>query len=174
MCISFRSSDTSYILKYISYYSNNSEYRYLLNYASYLEHGSALNPNGNGRRYLVRGVYDVNWATWHNARHNTLTRYPVVWWIVASLQLIWQPAPAIPLASQSSSWRRLASCQCIPGCCPPISVSCLAPCRIVLASPVDLVTCPYHFSLRVFTVVKKSSWGPMARRVLFRISSLEI
>ena len=28
------------------------------------------------------------------------------------------------------------------------------PCRIVLASPDDHVTCPYHFSLRLFTVVR--------------------
>ena len=59
---------------------------------------------------------------------------------------------------------------CLPLLLPPGTV----PCRIVLASPVDLVTCPYHFSLRRFTLVKRSSWGPMACRVLVRTSSLEM
>ena len=35
------------------------------------------------------------------------------------------------------------------------------PCTIVLASPDDRVSCPYHFSLRLFTEVR-SSCGPMA------------
>ena len=30
------------------------------------------------------------------------------------------------------------------------------PCRIVLASPDDCVTCPYHFSLCLFTEVRRS------------------
>ena len=47
--------------------------------------------------------------------------YPVVWWTVGEPQMTWQPAPSIPLASQPSSWRRPASCQSIPGCCPLIS-----------------------------------------------------
>ena len=57
-------------------------------------------------------------------------------------------------------------------CLPLLHLPCTVPCRIVLASPVDLVTCPYHFSLLRFTVVKRSSWGPMACRVVFRTSSL--
>ena len=44
---------------------------------------------------------------------------------------------------------------CLPLRLPPWTV----PCRIVLASPDDRVTCPYHFSLRLFTVVKRSSYG---------------
>ena len=42
----------------------------------------------------------------------------------------------------------------------------LPPCRIVLASPVDRATCPYHFSLRLFTEVRRSSYGPMAFPIL--------
>ena len=42
---------------------------------------------------------------------------------------------------------------CLPLRLPPWTV----PCRIVLASPDDRVTCPYHFSLRLFTVVKSPS-----------------
>ena len=68
-----------------------------------------------------------------------------------------------------------AQCQAIPGCCLPISFSVclvfslfgLCFCMIVLASPGDLVMCPYHLSLRC-------SWGPMPCRVLFRTSSLEM
>ena len=35
-----------------------------------------------------------------------------------------------------------------------------------MACPDDRVTCPYHFSLRLFTVVKRSSYGPMAFPIL--------
>ena len=59
---------------------------------------------------------------------------------------------------------------CLPLSLPP----CTVPCMIVLACPEDLVTCSYRFSLRRFTVVKRSLWGPMAGRVLFRTSSLEM
>ena len=51
---------------------------------------------------------------------------------------------------------------CLPLRLPPWTV----PCRIVLASPDDRVTCPYHFSLRLFTVVKRSSYGLMAFPIL--------
>ena len=47
---------------------------------------------------------------------------------------------------------------CLPLHLPPWTV----PCRIVLASPDDRVTCPYHFSLRLFTEVRRSSYGLMA------------
>ena len=45
------------------------------------------------------------------------------------------------------------------------------PCRIVLASSDDHVTCAYHFSLRLFTVVKRSSYGPMAFPILDGVSN---
>ena len=35
------------------------------------------------------------------------------------------------------------------------------PCSITLVRPSDLVTCPYHFSFRRFTVFRRSSYGPM-------------
>ena len=58
---------------------------------------------------------------------------------------------------------------CLPLRLPPWTV----PCRIVLVSPDDRVTCPYHFSLRLFTVVKRSSYDPMAFPILEFTSSLE-
>ena len=50
-----------------------------------------------------------------------------------------------------------------------------APCRIVLASLDDHVTCSYHFSLHFFfTEVRRSSHGPMAFPILAFTSSLVI
>ena len=49
---------------------------------------------------------------------------------------------------------------------PPPPIPWTVPCRIVLASPDDRVTCPYHFSLRLFTEVKRSSYDPMAFPIL--------
>ena len=54
-------------------------------------------------------------------------------------------------------------------CLPLLHPPCTVPCRIIFASPVDLVLCPYHLSLRVrfFTMVRRSSQGPMACLILF-------
>ena len=56
---------------------------------------------------------------------------------------------------------------CLPLRLPPSTV----PCKIVLASPDDRVTCPYHFSLRLFTEVRRSSYSPMAFPILAFTSS---
>ena len=50
---------------------------------------------------------------------------------------------------------------CLPLHLPP----CTVPCRIVLASPDDRVTCPYYFTLHLFTEVR-FSYGPMAFPIL--------
>ena len=57
---------------------------------------------------------------------------------------------------------------CLPLRLPP----CTVPSRIVLASPEDRVTCPYPFSLRLFTKVRRSSYGSMAFPILAFTSSL--
>ena len=57
---------------------------------------------------------------------------------------------------------------CLPLRLPPWTV----PCRIVLASPDDRVTCPYHFSLRLFNEVRRSSYSPMAFPILAFTSPL--
>ena len=44
------------------------------------------------------------------------------------------------------------------------------PCKMVLARPDSWETCPYHFSLRLFTMVRRSSCGPIARWILARTS----
>ena len=43
-------------------------------------------------------------------------------------------------------------------------------CKMVLARPDERETCPYHFSLRLFTMVKRSSCGPIACWILARTS----
>ena len=57
-------------------------------------------------------------------------------------------------------------------CLPPRLPSWTVPCRIVLASPNDRVTFPYHFSLHLFTEVWTSSYGLMAFPILALTSSL--
>ena len=57
---------------------------------------------------------------------------------------------------------------CLPLRLPPWTV----PCRIVLASPDDRVTCPYHLSLHLFTEARRSSYSPMAFTILAFTSSL--
>ena len=57
---------------------------------------------------------------------------------------------------------------CLPLRLPPWTV----PCRIVLANPDDLVMCLYHFRLRLFTEVRRSSYGPMAFAILAFTSSM--
>ena len=47
---------------------------------------------------------------------------------------------------------------------PLFAPPCTVPCKIVLASPDDLDTCPNHFNLRFFTVVKISSWNTLYQK----------
>ena len=42
-----------------------------------------------------------------------------------------------------------------------------APCSITLVRPSDLVTCPYHFSFRRFTVARRSSYGLICFMMVF-------
>ena len=46
------------------------------------------------------------------------------------------------------------------------------PCKTVLARPCERETCPYYFSLRLFTVIRRFSCGSIACWILARISSL--
>ena len=57
---------------------------------------------------------------------------------------------------------------CLPYLLPPFTV----PCKMVLARPDKWETCPYHFSLHVFIVVRRSSCGPIARWILAWTPSL--
>ena len=48
----------------------------------------------------------------------------------------------------------------------------LLPCKMVLGRPDDRETCPYHCSLRLYTMVKWSSCDPIACWILAQTSSL--
>ena len=56
---------------------------------------------------------------------------------------------------------------CLPFLLPP----CTVPCRIIFASPVDLVMCPYHLNLSFLTLVIRSSYGPIPCLIVFLTSS---
>ena len=57
---------------------------------------------------------------------------------------------------------------CPPYLLPPFTV----PCKMVLARPDEQETWPYHCSLRLFTIVRRSSCGPIACWILAHISLL--
>ena len=56
----------------------------------------------------------------------------------------------------------------LPHLLPPFT----APCQIVLARPDERQTCPYHFSLHLFTMVRRSSCGLIACLILTQTSLL--
>ena len=57
---------------------------------------------------------------------------------------------------------------CLPCLFPPFTV----PYKMVLARPEEWETCPYHFSLCIFTLVVRSLCGLIACRILAHTSSL--
>ena len=57
---------------------------------------------------------------------------------------------------------------CLPCVLPPF----LVPCKMVLARPDEQETCPYHCNLRLFTMVRRSSCGPIACWILAQTSTL--
>ena len=57
---------------------------------------------------------------------------------------------------------------CLPCLLPPFTV----PCKMVLARPDERETWPYHCSLRLFAMVRRSSCGPIACWILAWTSSL--
>ena len=57
-------------------------------------------------------------------------------------------------------------------CLPDLLFSFTVPCKMVLARPDERETCPYHCSLCLFTMVRRSPCGPVACWVLARTSSL--
>ena len=57
---------------------------------------------------------------------------------------------------------------CLPCLLPPFTV----PGKMVLARPDEWETWPYHCSLRLFTIVRRSLYGPIACWIFARTSSL--
>ena len=106
--------------------------------------------------------------------------YPFIARVVGASQMISQPVssnlPCSPLPS--GVWRTPGLS--IPWCCLPTSSSdCLVffPLSLCLAKwfwpdLMNGMTWPYHCSLRLFTMIRRSSCGPIACWVLGRTSSL--
>ena len=67
---------------------------------------------------------------------------------------LWDLANSRPVHSLMSSHLFL----CLPCLLPPFTV----PCKMVVARPDERETWPYHCSLRLFTIVRRSSCGPIA------------
>ena len=57
---------------------------------------------------------------------------------------------------------------CLVCLCPLSTV----PCKMVLARPDEWETCPYHFSLRLFTMVRTPLCGPIACWIFAQTSSM--
>ena len=56
-------------------------------------------------------------------------------------------------------------------CQPRLLVPSTVPCSMVFDSPVDLITWPYHLSLRFLTMDRSLSYGPMASFIVLRTLS---
>ena len=86
--------------------------------------------------------------------------YSITARVVGTLQMTLQPVFSIfPLLSWT--WRELQACPFPNVVFPPLPLSALSSspfhCASVLARPDERETSPYHFSLRLFTMVSRSS-----------------
>ena len=104
--------------------------------------------------------------------------YPLISRVVGAPQMISQPVSSIFLCSSLPSGTLWTPGLSIPWCCLPIfCLPCLlppftVPCKMVLARPDERETWPYHCILRLFTMVTRSSCGPIACWISARTSSL--
>ena len=105
--------------------------------------------------------------------------YPLTARVIGAPQMNLQPIfsifPSSPLPSGTCRTQGLS----IPWCCfPHLSLSCFlphpftVPCKMVLARPDERETWPYHCSLHFFSMVKRSSSGPIVFRILAQTFSL--
>ena len=107
--------------------------------------------------------------------------YPLTARVVGAPQIILQPVSPYYFSLFSAALWDLANSRpvhslmlsahlflCLLCLLPPFTV----PCKMVLARPDERKTCPYHCSLRLFTMVRRSSCGPTACWILTRTSSL--
>ena len=90
--------------------------------------------------------------------------------VVGALQVTSQPASSILLCSPLPSWTRRIPDLHIPlvlsshlfVCLPCLLPSFTAPCKMIWARHEERETCPYHFSLRLFTMGRRCSYCPIA------------
>ena len=93
--------------------------------------------------------------------------YPLTAGLVGAPQRTPQPVSFIVLCSPLlSDTSHLFFC--LPGLLLPFTV----PCKMVLARPDEREIYPHHCSLRLFTMVRRSSCGPIACWILAQTSSL--
>ena len=105
--------------------------------------------------------------------------YPLIAGVVGAPQMTSQPVSSIFFCSPLSPGTLRTPDLSIPWCCLPTSIClpCLlppftVPRNMALARPDERETCLYHFSLRLFTMVRRSSCGPIACWILAWTSSL--
>ena len=109
--------------------------------------------------------------------------YPLATGVVGAPQMTSQPVPSIFLCSPlpSRTWRILGVS--FPWFCfwelhlfffrlPCLLPHFTVPYKLVLARSDEQETCPYHFSSRFFTMVRRSSCGPIACWILAQTSWL--
>ena len=110
----------------------------------------------------------------------TIITYPLTLRVVGAPQMISQQVSSIfscsPLPSGTWQTPGLSILWC---CLPTFSSVCLVffplslfPCKMVLARPDEWETWPYHCSLRLFTMVRRSLCGPIACWILAQTSLL--
>ena len=106
--------------------------------------------------------------------------YPLTTRVVGAPQMISQPSLSNFVLFSTALWdlansRLVHSLMlsshlllCLPCLLPPFTL----PCKMVLARPDKQQTCPYHCSLCLFTMVRRSLCGPIACWILAQTSSL--
>ena len=116
-----------------------------------------------------------------NARRSLIPSftYPLTAGVVGAPQMTVQPVFSIflcfPLPSGTLRTPGLVRSQmlsshlflCLPRLLPPFTV----PCTMVSTRPDERETCPYHFSLRLFTMLRRSPCGPFVCWILAQTSS---
>ena len=131
--------------------------------------------------YTVYRVLYFNSA----AKNSVLTRHsatlcftftcPSTAGVVGAPQMTSQPVSSISLCSPlpSGTWR-LQVCPFPHVVFPPLFLSDVSSvrCKMVLARPDERKTCPYHCSLCHFTMVRRSSCGPIACWILAQTGNM--
>ena len=125
---------------------------------------------------LVRGVKTLVtiWFCWlhhhHHHHHQSLNREGR-WGTIDDFATSFLHFPCSPLPSGTCRTPGLSILWC---CLPTSSSVCLVtvPCKMVLVRPDERETWPYHCSLRLFTIGRRSLCGPNACWILAWTSSL--
>ena len=129
----------------------------------------------HGAVYIAEFVCDVHHHYHHHHHHQSINREgrwgttddfatSFLHFFLFSTAL-WELPNSRPVHSLMLSSHLFLCLSCF---LPPFTV----PCKMVLARPDERESRPYHYSLRLFTIVRRSSCGPIACWILARTSSL--